>query len=71
MELSRELAICMCFYVEYTEENVKECTEAMNRLGDVEICYNTDPKEPIIVAKERIRRMPNSYHLYPVILTLL
>lgn len=60
--------MCMYYYAEYTEENVKKYTEEMKRLGDVEICYNIDPKQPIIVTKERIRRMPNSYHLYPAIL---
>ncbi|PHZ09027.1 uncharacterized protein RHIMIDRAFT_263765 [Rhizopus microsporus ATCC 52813] len=68
MEISWKLAICMYYYAEYTEENVKKYTEEIKRLGDVEICYNIDPKQPIIVTKERIRKMPNSYQLYPATL---
>ncbi|KAI7897741.1 uncharacterized protein BX663DRAFT_444490 [Cokeromyces recurvatus] len=58
----------MFHYVDYTEENVKKCVEGMKKFGDVEICYNIDPKQPVIVTKERIRKLPNSYHLYPAIL---
>jgi hypothetical protein len=68
MELSRDLAICMFFYVEYTKDIIKECKEPMKVLENVEICYNIDPKQPILVSKESIRRDLQSYHLYPVML---
>ncbi|ORE19607.1 hypothetical protein BCV71DRAFT_177318 [Rhizopus microsporus] len=67
MEISRKLAICVFYYVEYTDENVEKYMEEMKKLGDVEICYNIDPKQPVIVTKERICKLPNSYHLYPAV----
>ncbi|KAI8640738.1 hypothetical protein BD408DRAFT_419358 [Parasitella parasitica] len=32
-------------------------------LGDVEICYNMEPNQPILVSMERILNDPESYHL--------
>lgn len=67
--ISRELAICMCFYDDYTQDNVEKYVELMAKLGeDVEICYNIHPTQPVIVHKERIRREPTKYHLYPATL---
>lgn len=65
MEISKSLAICMFFYVDYNEENVKKYEKVINNLGDVEICYNIDPKQPVIVTLSRIHESPHLYHLYP------
>lgn len=43
MEISKGLAICMFFYVDYNEENVNKYEKVINNLGDVEIYYNIDP----------------------------
>lgn len=65
MEISKDLAICMFFYVDYNEENVKKYEKVIKSLGDVEICYNIDPKQPVIVTLSRIHESPHLYHLYP------
>ncbi|KAI8091298.1 uncharacterized protein B0P05DRAFT_463368 [Gilbertella persicaria] len=54
----------MFFYVDYTEENVKKYSKQLEDFGNVEICYNTKPNQPILVSMERIRNQPESYHLY-------
>ncbi|KAI8993319.1 hypothetical protein BDB01DRAFT_775896 [Pilobolus umbonatus] len=64
MKISRNLAICMFFYVDYTEENVKKYNNRLEDFGNVEICYNIEPNQPILVSMERIRNDPESYHLY-------
>ncbi|KAI7895968.1 uncharacterized protein EV154DRAFT_547969 [Mucor mucedo] len=63
MDISRDLAICIFFYVEYKEENVKKYKKMLEK-EDYEICYNTRPNEPIVVMKKRILHEPDRYHLY-------
>lgn len=64
MEISRDQAICMFFYVEYTEGNVKKYKRRIEDFNAVEICYNINPNQPILVSLERIYENPHSYHLY-------
>ncbi|KAI8968265.1 hypothetical protein BDF20DRAFT_839387 [Mycotypha africana] len=64
MIITRNQAICMLFYVDYSEENVKKCEKKIEDLGDFEICYNADPKQPILVSKQRIRGDPFTYRTY-------
>jgi C4-dicarboxylate transporter len=64
MNITRNQAICMFYYVDYTEENVKKYKKELEDLGKVEICYNIDPLQPILVTLTRIREDPFSYHRY-------
>lgn len=54
----------MFFYVDYSVENAKKCEKKIEDLGDFEICYNIDPKQPILVSRQRIRES-HSHHHYP------
>ncbi|KAI8359134.1 hypothetical protein BD560DRAFT_334908 [Blakeslea trispora] len=54
----------MLFYVDYSEENAMKCEKRIEDLGDFEICYNVDPKQPVLVSKQRIHEN-HSHHLYP------
>jgi hypothetical protein len=65
MEISKDQAMCMFFYVEYTEENVIKYKKVLEDFGDVEICYNVDPKQPVLVNVRRIHERPLLYRLYP------
>lgn len=40
MEISRDQAICMFFYVEYTEGNVKKYKRQIEDFNAAEICYD-------------------------------
>lgn len=64
MEISRNQAICMLFYVDYNKENLEKCKKKMENFGNIEICYNIKPTEPVLVSIERIRENPQAYHLY-------
>lgn len=68
MEISKDQATCMFFfffYVKFTEENVTKYRKVMEDYGDVEICYNTDPRQPVLVTKRKIHECPYLYYLYP------
>lgn len=54
----------MLFYVDYTEENLRKCKRKMKDFGNVEVCYNIKPTEPVLVSIERIHEKPQLYHLY-------
>ncbi|KAL1929731.1 hypothetical protein VTP01DRAFT_1869 [Rhizomucor pusillus] len=64
MNITRDQAICMFFYVDFTEENVKRCKKKLEELGEAEICWNTDPRQPIVVSLARIREDPFTYRRY-------
>ncbi|PHZ07179.1 uncharacterized protein RHIMIDRAFT_316939 [Rhizopus microsporus ATCC 52813] len=64
MIITRNQAICMLFYVDYSVENAKKCEKKIEDLGDFEICYNVDPKQPILVSIQRIRGDPLTYRTY-------
>ncbi|CEP13859.1 hypothetical protein [Parasitella parasitica] len=48
----------------HTNENIQKCKERIEKWGNVEICYNTSPKEPIVVLKQRILGDPYTYRRY-------
>ncbi|KAI7860844.1 hypothetical protein BDC45DRAFT_429748 [Circinella umbellata] len=48
----------MLFYVDYSVKNAKKCEKKIEELGDFEICYNVDPKQPILVSRQRISSDP-------------
>lgn len=53
------------FYEEYRAVNVQKCKERMEKWrSDVDICYNTSSKEPIVVSKLRIASDPFTYKKY-------
>lgn len=64
MEISRDQAICMFFYVEHTKENVKKYKTLIEDFDNIEICYNIKPTQPILVSLNRIYEDPQSFHLY-------
>ena len=64
MIITRNQAICMLFYVDYSEENAKKCEKKIENIGDFDICYNVDPKHPVLVSRQRIRGDPLTYRTY-------
>lgn len=66
MEISKDLAICIFFDVDYNEKNAKKYEKVINNLGDIEICHDIDPKQPVIMKLSRLHESPHLYHLYPV-----
>lgn len=65
MEASKDQVIYVFFYVEFTEENAMKYKKVVEDYGVVGICYNIDARQPILVAKRKIRECPHLYCLYP------
>lgn len=65
MEIPRDQAICMFFYVKHTEENVKKYRKQIEDFDNVEISYTLKPTQPILASLNRIYENPQSFHLYP------
>jgi hypothetical protein len=51
MNITRDQAICMFFYVEHSEENVKKYKKKIEDFEEVGICYNADERKPILAHK--------------------
>lgn len=66
--ITREQALCMLFYVDFTENNVKKYSQMLENSGNLEICYNVDPRQPILVSSARIREDPLTYRKYPAVI---
>lgn len=54
----------MFFYEEHTEDNIKKCKDRLDQWGDVEICYNMHPTQPIVVLKQTILGNPFAFKRY-------
>lgn len=54
----------MFFYVDYTDENVANYRKKIEEFEDVDICYNVDERQPVLVSKQRIRGDPITYRKY-------
>lgn len=61
MNITREQAICMFFSEEYIEENVARLSNKIIDFGSSDVCYETDPRQPILVSLMRIRSDPFSF----------
>jgi hypothetical protein len=64
INVSREQAICMLFCVEYNNVNVAGLVKRINDMKDIDVCYETDPCEPILISLKRIYGNPLKYHRY-------
>lgn len=63
MNTTRNQAICMFYYVNFTPENVEIYKRKLEE-SELEICYNTTPNQPVLVAKQRILGDPLTYRKY-------
>jgi hypothetical protein len=63
-DITKEQAICIFFCHEYTEPNVKKLLKRMESFEDVDICYDKDPLQPILLCNERIDSEPLNYKRY-------
>ncbi|KAL9558498.1 hypothetical protein PS6_001255 [Mucor atramentarius] len=70
MKISRDRAICMLFHVEFNQENVNQCKQDISNLSSkFQVCYQADPKQPILVPELRIFGDPTSYRVYPEVVS--
>ncbi|KAI8977588.1 hypothetical protein BDF20DRAFT_575206 [Mycotypha africana] len=66
MNITREQAVCMFFSEEFSEENAARLSEKIADFGSFDVCYETDPRKPVLVALARIRSDPFSFKRYTI-----
>ncbi|ORE00708.1 hypothetical protein BCV72DRAFT_237454, partial [Rhizopus microsporus var. microsporus] len=54
------------FCVENNPENVARYEEKIAAFGEIDICYEKDPKKPILAPSSQIHKNLSTYHPYPV-----
>jgi hypothetical protein len=64
VNVTREQAICTFFCEEYNESNKARLTKRIDELKDIDICYEKDPRQPILMSLVRINLNPFLYHRY-------
>lgn len=62
--VSREEACCIFFCKKFNEENGKICTERVEKMVGVEICYRSNPTEPELVCEAQIFGAPSLFNMY-------
>ena len=66
MNIFRDQALCMLFEMAYNKENVNQCKQKILNLGgNFQVCYQTDPHQPLLVPESTIVGYPAAYRLYP------
>ncbi|ORX47698.1 hypothetical protein DM01DRAFT_1322371 [Hesseltinella vesiculosa] len=63
--VTKEQAICMFFCDKFSNENATKWLTNLDNLPEVDICYMTDPKEPLLIHKNRLCQDPFQFHEYP------
>lgn len=64
MHASRDYAMCFLFGFEFTPENVIKAKEKLANYGDLEVCFETSEKNPVLVPISRIHYDPFTYKKY-------
>lgn len=54
MNCSRDFALCVLFGMEFTPANVIKANSKLESYGDLEVCYDSSERNPILVPKNRI-----------------
>jgi hypothetical protein len=54
----------MFFGVDYNEQNVAKFSKKIEDFGEVDVCYENDPKKPILAPLQRIYSDPFSNRRY-------
>ena len=62
--ITRTHALCTMFCVEYNDNNCAKLDEALNNMGDFDVCYDNDPLRPFILPLVKIYSKPSVYKRY-------
>lgn len=64
MIITREEAICLIFCEEKNEDNISRLSKRIELMGDIDICYETDPQQPVLLPIVRINANQFTFHRY-------
>ncbi|KAG2192561.1 hypothetical protein INT46_002693 [Mucor plumbeus] len=65
--ISREQAVCIFYCEKFNEENVSKLSKKLDNIGDLELCYEDDPKHPLLVLRLRVKAEHSKYKEYKVL----
>lgn len=59
MNISRDYALCVLFGFEFTPTNVTKTRRKLEIYGDLDVCYDSSERNPMLVPKGRINMIPS------------
>ncbi|RCH85741.1 hypothetical protein CU098_009869, partial [Rhizopus stolonifer] len=66
MFVSHGQALCMLFCVKFTPENAVHYEKKIADFGEIDICYEKDPKKPFLNSILKINSDPFTFQRYTV-----
>ncbi|KAI8990885.1 hypothetical protein BDF20DRAFT_810947 [Mycotypha africana] len=64
MNITRDQAICRFFCEDYSKENAARLSKKIEEFGSFDVCYENDPKRPVMVHLSVIRNDPTTFKRY-------
>ncbi|KAI8875630.1 hypothetical protein K501DRAFT_233357, partial [Backusella circina FSU 941] len=64
MNITRDQAICRFFCEDYSKENAARLSKKIEEFGSFDVCYENDPKRPVLVHLSVIRNDPTTFKRY-------
>jgi hypothetical protein len=64
MNITRDQAVCRFFCEEYNKENATALSKKIEDFGFFDVCYENDPKRPVLVHLSVIRNDPSTFKRY-------
>ncbi|KAG2229684.1 hypothetical protein INT48_007783 [Thamnidium elegans] len=64
MNITRDQAICRFFCEDYSKENAARLSKKIEEFGSFDVCYENDPKQPVLVHLSVIRNDPTTFKRY-------
>ncbi|KAG1146844.1 hypothetical protein G6F38_004657 [Rhizopus arrhizus] len=64
MNITRDQAICRFFCEDYSKESAARLSKKIEEFGSFDVCYENDPKRPVLMHLSVIRNDPTTFKRY-------
>ncbi|CAO3611411.1 unnamed protein product [Mucor hiemalis] len=64
MNIIRDQAICRFFCEDYSKENAERLSKKIEEFGSFDMCFENDPRRPVMVNLSAIRSDPSTFKRY-------
>ncbi|KAG0755624.1 hypothetical protein G6F57_011724 [Rhizopus arrhizus] len=64
MNITRDQAICRFLCEDYSKENAARLSKKIEELGTFDVCYENDPKRPVLLNLANVRSQPSIFKFY-------
>ena len=65
-KITRSQALCLIFCMEDNEQNRQALIQRLNDMKDIEICYEKDPRRPVLIPRQWMFAHALDYHQYMI-----